>query len=43
MWEMSFLVHIKTIKFVFPILSVAGIGEDSIVKEALLVHGAPSP
>lgn len=36
MSEMPFSVHIKTVKFIFPIFSAAGIGEDSIGKKALL-------
>lgn len=32
MWEVPFLVHIKTSKFIFPTLAAAGIGEGSTAK-----------
>lgn len=48
MWVVPFSVHIKTIKFIFPTLSAAGIGEGSTVKkpfcsvEHLLLKIVPS-
>lgn len=48
MWEVPFLVHIKTSKFIFPTLAAAGIGEGSTAKkpfcsaEHLLLKIVPS-